>query len=248
MTTNSLAKNKAKYDQAGAFDYLKRRTHRVRIDKSLRLIKKYKECQEGQKLKALDIGCGDGQVAIRIKEIGYEIFGLDIAQDQVEVAKKNGVKAVVGDAEKKFPFKDSFFDVVFCGEIIEHLVDARPFILEINRILKKDGLLVLTTPNLTGLNDRVRMLFGYHPRHASPLSKNHYLHIRPFTYSSLKELLEKGGFQVNCLLSSKVRLSPFVSFDFDSYWLANIFPNLGAALIVEAYKKRQVSKIKLMDI
>jgi glycosyltransferase involved in cell wall biosynthesis/SAM-dependent methyltransferase len=69
------------------------------------------------------------------------------------------------DAERDvFPYGDASFDTVLCCELIEHLfADPMHMMAEINRILKPDGHLLLTTPNLGSMRAIAAILNGYHP-------------------------------------------------------------------------------------
>ncbi len=89
------------------------------------------------------------------------------------------------------------------------------------------------------------MLFGIIPRCIEPLSSHHYLHVRPFTYSSLAEFLNRGGFTVTDFRSNRIKLSPFQGLKLDVYWLADLLPSIGQTLIVTARKDRGVKAIAL---
>lgn len=69
---------------------------------------------------------------------------------------------VIGDAHL-IPFKDNSVDVVFAGEIIEHLFNPLKFVLEARRVLKPQGVFIITTPNLASLFNRLLIVFGFSP-------------------------------------------------------------------------------------
>jgi len=68
------------------------------------------------------------------------------------------------------PFENNYFDFFFAGEIIEHLFDSRFFLKEIHRVLKINGYLILSTPNLARIDDRLKFLLGKTPRQITPPS------------------------------------------------------------------------------
>lgn len=248
---NPSIQNKIAYNGDSSFKYITKKTHRVRLEKAKAFMQKYINSLGVQNtIKLLDTGCGDGSITQSFIDLhtNIELHGIDIADQSLKKAAQAGIHTKCCDVTEKFPFKDETFDIVFSGEIIEHIADPRTYILEINRILKSNGLLVITTPNLGGLNDRLRFLFGRTPRHTNALSADHYLHIRPFTYHGLREILEKGGFKIQQFASNKIRFNPFSSPDIDSYFLSNILPGLGAALIVSAIKVRDENEIELKKI
>jgi len=97
--------------------------------------------EKNKKAIILDLGCDNG---IWTKKIAEKIqtnntFGIDIVKDKVEKAKKLGIKVTLSDLNKKFPFKDNFFDVIHANQVIEHLNDTDSFVSEIYRILKPGG-------------------------------------------------------------------------------------------------------------
>ncbi len=97
----------------------------------------------------LDIGCGSGILTKLIAEKGAkQVVGLDASKNNLKFASKNkykNQKFVFGDA-LALPFKDMYFDKVLATEIIEHLDDDVKFVDEIERVLKKGGYAVITTP------------------------------------------------------------------------------------------------------
>src|SRR6266550_2993295 len=97
----------------------------------------------------LDAGCGLGVIGEMLKQ-QYSIvpYGIDINKDAVEQSKKRGVKAVVGSLEDIWPYRSNFFDGIISIQVIEHLVNTDLFLIEANRVLKKNGIIILTTPNL----------------------------------------------------------------------------------------------------
>lgn len=92
----------------------------------------------------LDVGCGVGRF---IQHNPKRITGIDHNTKSIGECKKKGYRAVVGGVTK-FPFKDSSFDGVHCAHVIEHLMpeDAYKMLSEMNRVLKKGGVLVIRAP------------------------------------------------------------------------------------------------------
>jgi ubiquinone/menaquinone biosynthesis C-methylase UbiE len=112
----------------------------------------------------LDIGCGDGVVTEKLKQAlkSKEAYGIDLFDEALKLAAKSGIKILKVDIdEEQLPFPDANFELVYCGEIIEHLIDPDHLIDEAYRVLKSRGLFVLTTPNLAGRVNRLLLLFGY---------------------------------------------------------------------------------------
>jgi ubiquinone/menaquinone biosynthesis C-methylase UbiE len=95
------------------------------------------------------------------------------------------------------PTPDETFDVVLCCEVIEHLeVDPMFMLSEINRVLKPDGLLILTTPNITSTRGLYKMLRSLEPyfymqyRHKPALYRHNY----EYSVTTMKQVLKEAGF------------------------------------------------------
>jgi ubiquinone/menaquinone biosynthesis C-methylase UbiE len=80
--------------------------------------------------RILDVGCGDGRFTVLIGKAckAKEVYGVDISEKGVEMARKNGVKAFIVDVdEENLPFENNYFDAIYAGAIIEHLFDQTIF-------------------------------------------------------------------------------------------------------------------------
>lgn len=147
--------------------------------------------------KVLDLGCGDGAVGAYLqKNIGVNIVCADISKTALSKAKNKGLKTVLLNAEIKLPFKNSEFDKVFWGDNVEHLFSPEDTLKEIKRVLKNDGKLILSCPNLGYWRYRIYFLLkGCIPdtewTGKKPWS---WSHIRFFNTAILKEFLFSGGF------------------------------------------------------
>ena len=112
------------------------------------------------------------------------------------------------DAEKDpFPYPDEHFSTVLCCELIEHLFeDPMHLMLEVNRILKPGGHLVLTTPNVAALRGISAILLGYHPgffhayiKPAEGAAEVDARHNREYTAREIHHLFDTSGFEVTLL-------------------------------------------------
>lgn len=147
------------------------------------LFLRYSFCNDYIKNKVvLDIPCGMGWGTSMLK--GYkELWGIDISAEAIEEAKQRypSIHYKVGDMTS-IDMSDDYFDVVICLEGFEHVtfLEGQKFLSESKRILKKDGLLVLTTPLLRENK--------YH-------SSNIY-HLCEYKEEELARVLEEKDFQI----------------------------------------------------
>ena len=104
--------------------------------------------REGPPGRMLDVPCGDGHIAREARALGYRVYGLDLFPSA-------GVRGVQADACAPLPFQDESFDVLVSMEGIEHFENQMRFLRECARVLKPDGRLILSTPNVMHLSSRV---------------------------------------------------------------------------------------------
>jgi len=196
----------------------------IRITKAIRFIKKYKGKLNG--LTLLECGVAKGGVADRLKD-GNDCFGIDINPRDLR-----GIKIKQADLNKEFPSWGVKFDVVFAGEVIEHLLDDVRFIKECKENLKDDGLLILTTPNLVFGVNRILMLLGRMPMFA--FAPYHY---RIYNKKVLEGVVLAGGLRMVDLTSSHILFSTRRNkFGRIFEILGDFFPSIGAHLIICAKK------------
>ncbi len=95
--------------------------------------------EEHGKRTALDVGCRKGYQTILLEKRGYVVTPIDV--------EKVFERCIIVDANKKLPFKDNSYDLIWCSEVIEHLASPVFTAHEFHRILKPGGKMILTTPN-----------------------------------------------------------------------------------------------------
>lgn len=150
--------------------------------------------------KHLDIGAGHGEL-ISLMRSKFDIHSS--ACDYTDsLMRLSDVSVKIAElSNENLPYPDESFDLVTCTEVIEHLEHYRSTLREIYRVLKPDGTLVLTTPNILNLKSRIRFLiFGFYnlfgPLHISE-SQLHSTggHINPVSYFFLSHSLLDAGYK-----------------------------------------------------
>lgn len=101
--------------------------------------------------RILDAGCGNGRHVVFFAEQGFEVYGLDISEEAVEIANawlgKKGLRAhlAIGDI-RKLPFEDGYFDVVISYGVLDHIMfaEAKKAFQEIKRVCCDGGYIYIT--------------------------------------------------------------------------------------------------------
>ena len=149
----------------------------------------------GSRKRVLDVGCSSGYLARPLVENGCTVIGIDQDEQAAEAAREVCEEVLVGDVETlELPFPRGSFDVVLCGDLIEHLRDPEALLRRMRPLLKPDGLLVLTTPNVANWAIRLGLLFGRWRYTERGILDRTHTHL--FTRSTLAETLERAGYRV----------------------------------------------------
>lgn len=196
-------------------------------------------------LTGLDAGCNGGFLSFFLVSAGAKkIYGIDMSPGFIKRNIKNAkiwkldkkLDFKVGNIEK-LPYKDDFFDYIICSEVLEHVENPEKVISEFERVLKSNGTILLTTPNI--LNPGELM---HNAKHYLMwlLKGEEFTHIQHFTFMNLKKLfknfkkvsMEGVGFGAAFL--------PFSSFSFLKrldYELGKTFQPISFDIFVTAKKK-----------
>lgn len=142
----------------------------------------------------LDIGCADGTFTNKISKIfpkGITI-GIDIYPNALNYGKKiyPHIKFILADAHK-LSFKTNYFDLVVCYETIEHVLEPKIMLQEIKRVLKKDGIAIITMDSGSLL---FKVIWWFWIKGKGKVWQNAHLH--PFHHSQLERIIKQSGFKV----------------------------------------------------
>ncbi len=201
------------------------------FNKSLEQIQK---SHNSKALKILDVGCHAGGMSVQFKKYG-EVYGLDLNKKAIEEAITKGIKAKTGDVfQVDKIFKNSMFDIVIAGDIIEHVFDTDLFLIKLKSVLKPGGVLLLSTPNLLSLGRRFMALLGKNPYCEYSAKENglNVGHIRYYTYNDLLRQLMETGFK-SISVQTDIANIPVKIID---KLVIKMNPRLGRELYATAYK------------
>jgi SAM-dependent methyltransferase len=136
--------------------------------------------------RALDVGCGTGRVAVALARAGFDVTGVDPAEEVIseagELAAESGLKIdyLVGEfSHTDSRFADESYDLVVCSEVLEHIAQWKAVLTNIRRVLKSGRSLVLTVPNDPAQFSKLDSYAG---------------HLRRFRWRDLQEGL--NGFEI----------------------------------------------------
>jgi predicted TPR repeat methyltransferase len=149
----------------------------------------------GSGLAVLDLGFGAGQFARRIRPACRYLAGVELDPEAAEEGARFFDQPVVGDLLEGIagPWQERF-DVIVAGDILEHLPRPEDLLSALRPLLKTDGALLVSLPNVANVTVRIGLLFGrfaYAPR--GILDRTH---VRFFTRATGRALLEENGYRV----------------------------------------------------
>jgi len=154
--------------------------------------------------KVLDIGCAKGILLPSLLQKRCEVFGIDVlapisvdegfsAYHQLDLVKK-----------QRIPYQDESFDVIILADFIEHVINLDPILSELKRLLKSDGIIIVSTGNIALWLYRMLLLFGNFPYGRRGILDETHVHL--YTLSTLFQLMHRAGFRI---LKSKATPIPF---------------------------------------
>lgn len=139
----------------------------------------------------LDVGSADGASVAAIKKEGFQTTGIEISETSRKFAKKYRKLDLYPHTLDKFAKQNNIqWDIVSLFNVIEHIPEPIAVLKTANKLLSKNGFIVIEVPNFNSVSSYVQMLNGYADRHLLP-----YSHIMMFTMDSAKFALRKTGFE-----------------------------------------------------
>lgn len=223
-------------------------THSVRYEW---ILEKVCEVSQYKKLRILDVGCFPYHIGRSLELLGHEVYG--IASGHEPIINKN--ISVVDIESEAFPYKANYFDLVLMSEVIEHLPQSPiPSIVEAKRVLKKEGSMIITTPNIARSINRVKLFLGktiMYPidvyfENEGKGNLIYHRHNREYTKEELADIFKKTGW-------NKIESGFFISYTpyrervipdsfmlklvkYVNYFLMIILPSLQDSLFIVAKK------------
>ena len=154
----------------------------------------------------IDIPSGSGAFVQRLKDAGFKnIIAVDI-ENILEIRHDNFIQ---GDMTKTLSISDNSCDVLVCIDGIEHINRQFDFVGEANRILKDQGEIIMSTPNISSLRSRWKWFWtGHHHKCNSPLDENApnpLHHIGMISFPEVRYMLHTNGFRITAIRTNRIK-------------------------------------------
>jgi 2-polyprenyl-3-methyl-5-hydroxy-6-metoxy-1,4-benzoquinol methylase len=170
-----------------------------------------------QQAKVLDVGCANGYISYLFARSGFEVTATDswAIPERDEMFARLGVQyfpSNLNDLKPLASVASEAFDALICGEVFEHILNHPMGLLqEFHRVLKRGGLLILTTPNPSTVMNAVRVLLDRNSMWGTPIFLEEpkivdgtiidkgEIHYREYTTSEVMRSIEAAGFTVEAV-------------------------------------------------
>lgn len=157
--------------------------------------------------RVLDAPAGEGHLAEELARRGHDVTAIDLNTEQVKGRQARYVNA---DLNGELPFADNDFDYIACVESIEHLENPHLLVREFQRVCRPGGKVVITTPNVMGIESRLQYLLLGWPVHfahwvyRTPEEDPLNFHINPVSYLELQKILIDNGFSIETIATNRM--------------------------------------------
>jgi len=153
----------------------------------------------------LEIGAGSGDTLLYAKNNGFAntIFGVELCK--IENSYQNSSefeKFIIGNIEEiELEFNEESFDVIICGDVLEHLINPYETVLELKKYMKKDAIFIASIPNIRYWRVLKKIIFegDFQYMEAGILDKTH---LRFFCKKNMKEFFSSSGFKILDVVSN----------------------------------------------
>jgi 2-polyprenyl-3-methyl-5-hydroxy-6-metoxy-1,4-benzoquinol methylase len=147
--------------------------------------------------RILDIGCGNGSIAVQFAKRGHSVVGIDLAEAGIRIARETcragRFEVLAADKQLLENLGEQPFDLVYSLEVIEHLYNPRSFMAASYSATKSQGKFICTTPYHGYMKNLMLSLMGGWDKHLNPLFDGG--HIKFFSRETLSALMTESGFE-----------------------------------------------------
>lgn len=158
------------------------------------LVQQYLVSPQGKRV--CDLPSGAGAFSAELAKLGCDVTAVDL--ETVEPFQFDRERLVLADANLPLPFDDGEFDMMVSIEGIEHLENPSAFVRECARVVKQDGLIIISTPNVDSYRSRRSAhIHGFH-KYFKPVSSEQKMawHLHPIDMTFMRGALRKAGLEI----------------------------------------------------
>ncbi len=162
---------------------------------------------ENKNGELLEIGAGNGSTLLYAKKNGYakRVFGIELCEiNNSHQTSELFSGFLIGNVEiMELPYQDNQFDVIICGDVLEHLINPYELLVKLKRFLSPNGVIIASIPNIREWNSMKDIFFrgDFNYQVGGVLDKTH---LRFFCKKNIKELFETNGYDIKALTSSNI--------------------------------------------
>lgn len=197
----------------GLVNFLYQKIRNYTLDKKVSLLI---SLSKGKTL--LDIGCGTGEFLSRAEDNGFQVQGIE-PSSQARKQAINNFRLIVNEEDHLALIEDQSIDFITMWHVLEHVYNLNERILELKRLIKKDGHIIIAVPNMNSYDAQ-----KYKEHWAAYDVPRHLYH---FTEKDIKALVNKHGLEVEQTLPMK----------FDSFYVSMLSEKYktGSSQLVSAF-------------
>jgi len=152
----------------------------------------------------LEIGAGAGNTLVYAKKHSYaaSVYGIELCQVDNSFQNSNEIdNFIIGNIEEMdLPYEDSFFDVIICADVLEHLVNPYDIVKKMKRYLKDDGVFIASIPNIREISVMRDIFFKGNFKYADSGILDS-THLRFFCKKNMVNLFESNGYNIDIFSS-----------------------------------------------
>ena len=164
----------------------------------------------------LDVGFGLGFHLYIAQKLGYHVYGTELDKDCIDFVQPYilGAQLYNGDLLSA-KYENNQFDIINICHVIEHLIDPNSYLLELNRIVKNEGLIIVSTPNIGALAYQLFRVVNF-LSFKIPLIVDGLEHTVIFNQKNLRTVIQNHGFVIVDQYTESVNDS------FSNIWKSNL--------------------------
>jgi SAM-dependent methyltransferase len=151
--------------------------------------------------RILEVGCAGGRTGRALRERCFEeIVGIEINEEVAQNGKPYYDQLLIGDVEKMdLPFEKGHFDCLLYGDVLEHLVDPWRVLRKHHDLLREEGTLICSIPNIRHYRIIKNLVFKGKWEYKGDGIMDR-THLRFFTMDSIQRMFQEGGFEIKRLI------------------------------------------------